>query len=216
MAKTKISEWDSSAAGNTDINGININEGCPPSTINNAIRETMAQVKDLQSGASGDTIPVLSGGTGSATASGARTNLGLGTIATQAASAVAITGGTANGLTSVATGTLAATGTTTLSGAVTSSNSLNVTGTMLVDGASGTSGQYLTSAGTGTTPSWTTLSLGTMSSQNANAIAITGGTLSGVTVGGVTIGTNASGTKTVSTSSPTGGSDGDLWYKYIP
>jgi hypothetical protein len=83
MAKTKISEWDSNASGNTDINGININEGCPPSTINNAIRETMAQVKDLQSGASGDTIPVLSGGTGSATASGARTNLGLGTIATQ-------------------------------------------------------------------------------------------------------------------------------------
>jgi hypothetical protein len=157
MAKTKISEWDSSAAGNTDINGININEGCPPSTINNAIRETMAQVKDLQSGASGDTIPVLSGGTGSATASGARTNLGLGTIATQAASAVAITGGTANGLTSVATGTLAATGTTTLSGAVTSSNSLNVTGTMLVDGASGTSGQFLTSAGSGNTPTWTTL-----------------------------------------------------------
>lgn len=42
-------------------------------------------------------VPVASGGTGATTASGARTNLGLGTIATQDASAVAITGGTLNG-----------------------------------------------------------------------------------------------------------------------
>ena len=54
MAKTKVSEWDSVAANNTDINSININEGCPPSTINNAIRETMAQIKDWQDGSSGD------------------------------------------------------------------------------------------------------------------------------------------------------------------
>ena len=39
------------------------------------------------------TLPVNNGGTGSTTASGARTNLGLGTIATQDANAVAITGG---------------------------------------------------------------------------------------------------------------------------
>ena len=61
MAKTKISEWDSVAANNTDINNININEGCPPSTINNAIRETMAQVKDYIDGSSGDYL-VNSGG----------------------------------------------------------------------------------------------------------------------------------------------------------
>ena len=54
MAKTKVSQWDSVAANNTDINSININEGCPPSTINNAIRETMAQIKNWQSGTSGD------------------------------------------------------------------------------------------------------------------------------------------------------------------
>jgi len=54
MAKTKVSQWDSVAANNTDINSININEGCPPSTINNAIRELMAQVKDWQDGSSGD------------------------------------------------------------------------------------------------------------------------------------------------------------------
>jgi hypothetical protein len=54
MAKLKVSQWDSTAANNTDINSININEGCPPSTINNAIREVMAQIKNWQDGASGD------------------------------------------------------------------------------------------------------------------------------------------------------------------
>ena len=76
MAKTKISEYDSTASNNTDIDSINIDEGCPPSGINNAIRELMAHLKDLQAGTSGDTIPVASGGTGSTTASGARTALG--------------------------------------------------------------------------------------------------------------------------------------------
>ena len=46
-------------------------------------------------------IAVAGGGTGSSTASGARTALGLGTIATQASSAVAITGGTITGITSL-------------------------------------------------------------------------------------------------------------------
>ena len=64
MAKTKISEYDVNASNNTDIDGININEGCTPSGINNAIREVMAHLKDLQSGVSGDTIPVAAGGTG--------------------------------------------------------------------------------------------------------------------------------------------------------
>lgn len=78
MPKTKISQYDSTSAGanlNTDIAGINIDEGCAPSGINNAIRTLMAQIRDLQSGVSGDSIPVTAGGTGSTTASGARTNL---------------------------------------------------------------------------------------------------------------------------------------------
>lgn len=78
MAKTKISEYSSTSAGaglNTDIATINIDEGCAPSGINNAIRALMAQLKDFQSGASGDTLPVLSGGTGAANATSARSNL---------------------------------------------------------------------------------------------------------------------------------------------
>ena len=80
MSKTKISQYDSTSAGanlNTDIAGINIDEGCAPSGINNAIRTLMAQIRDLQSGVSGDSIPVAAGGTGSTTTSSARAALGL-------------------------------------------------------------------------------------------------------------------------------------------
>jgi hypothetical protein len=59
----------------------------------------------------------------------------------------------------------------------------------------------------------TALGLGTMSTQNANAVAITGGTITGTTVNSNTVGSNSVGARTVSTSSPTGGSDGDIWYK---
>lgn len=77
MAKTKISEWSATPADNTDISNINIAEGCSPANVNNAIRSVMSQVKDLQAGTSGDTIPLTAGGTGSTTASAARTALGL-------------------------------------------------------------------------------------------------------------------------------------------
>jgi hypothetical protein len=77
MAKNKISEWSATPADNTDISNINIAEGCSPANVNNAIRSVMAQVKDLQAGTSGDTIPVTAGGTGSGTTSAARTALGL-------------------------------------------------------------------------------------------------------------------------------------------
>lgn len=56
MSKTKISEFSSDPANNTDIDGINIAEGCAPSGINNAIRELMAQLKEWQSGTSLDTF----------------------------------------------------------------------------------------------------------------------------------------------------------------
>ena len=89
MAKTKISEYDSTASNNTDIDGVNIAESCPPSGINNAIREVMAHLKDFQSGVSGDKLPIASGGTNAGTASDARTNLGLGALATKATVATA-------------------------------------------------------------------------------------------------------------------------------
>lgn len=77
MAKTKISEYSATPADNTDISNINIAEGCSPANVNNAIRSLMAQIKDLQAGTSGDTIPLTAGGTGATSASTARTALGL-------------------------------------------------------------------------------------------------------------------------------------------
>jgi microcystin-dependent protein len=79
MAKTKISEFDSTPANNTDIDSINIAEGCAPSGINNAIRELMSQLKDQQTGAAGDNFTV--GGnlavTGTSAFTGATTFTGI-------------------------------------------------------------------------------------------------------------------------------------------
>ena len=56
MAKTKISEYSSTAANNTDVANINIAEGCSPSNINNAIRAVMGHLKNFQDGSSGDSL----------------------------------------------------------------------------------------------------------------------------------------------------------------
>jgi len=50
MAKTKISQFDANAANNTDLNSISVAEGTAPSNINNAIRELMSQLADLNLG----------------------------------------------------------------------------------------------------------------------------------------------------------------------
>ena len=134
MAKTKISEWSATPANNTDIDNINIAEGCAPSGINDAIREMMAQIKDLYAGTSGDIIAVAAGGTGVGTSTGSGSNvlstsptlvtpaLGtpsalVGTNITGTATSFNINGTV--GATTPTTGaftTLAASGTVTLSG----------------------------------------------------------------------------------------------------
>jgi hypothetical protein len=70
MAKTKISEWSTTPASNTDIDGINIAEGCAPSGINDAIRDLMSQVRSWYGGTTGDTLAVAGGGTGAGTLTG--------------------------------------------------------------------------------------------------------------------------------------------------
>lgn len=50
MAKNKVSEWDVVSDNNLDIKGINISDNMPPSFVNDAMREMMAQIKQWQSG----------------------------------------------------------------------------------------------------------------------------------------------------------------------
>ena len=50
MSKTNITTWSDTASSNTDINSIDISEGCSPSNINNAMREIMKQVADINLG----------------------------------------------------------------------------------------------------------------------------------------------------------------------
>ena len=143
MAKTKVSQWDTNASGNTDINGININEGCPPSTLNNSVRELMSQIKNLQDGSSGDSF--------------------------------------------------------SNSGTLTSSGTMNVTGNLTLDGASGRAGQFLTSAGAGATPIWGSVTLGSIATQNSNAVNITGGSITGLSAFSTSGGTISATTLTANT-----------------
>lgn len=103
---------------------------------------------------------------------------GLGTMATQAASSVNITGGTVAG--------------STVSGNITG-NAANVTGTVAVaNGGTGatTLTGYVKGAGTSaltasaTIPNTDISGLGTMSTQNSSAVAITGGTIDNITLDG--------------------------------
>lgn len=55
MAKSKLTDWDTTAANNTDVGGINIAEGMLPSSVNNAMREMMAQVAKALAGT--DAVP---------------------------------------------------------------------------------------------------------------------------------------------------------------
>ena len=50
MAKNRVSEWDVVSDNNLDIKGINISDNMPPSFVNDAMREMMAQIKQWQSG----------------------------------------------------------------------------------------------------------------------------------------------------------------------
>ena len=136
-------------------------------------------------------IPVASGGTGAATLTGyvkgngtslmtasatiPNTDItGLGTMSTQGADAVTITGGTANGLTIGASNPAAATVTT-----------LRINSTLSLAGATGTAGQVLTSNGA-SAPTWATPTTGTVTSVAALTLGTTGTDLSSTVATGTT------------------------------
>ena len=107
MPKTKISEFSTTPANNTDIDGINIAEGCAPSGINDAIRELMSQLKDWQAGLSGDVTAIAAGGTGAATfaAAGLTTLTGTETLTNKTVEAGTFTNGYTEELVSASTST---------------------------------------------------------------------------------------------------------------
>ena len=135
MAKTKISEYSSTAGNNTDINSINLAEGMAPSLVNNAIRQLMAQLKNFQDGSAGDNVTV--GGnlsvTGTSTLTGTLTAT-AGLSGPLTSSSATITGGTINGAVIGGSSAQAITGTTVTAstgfvGGLTGNVTGNTTGT---------------------------------------------------------------------------------------
>lgn len=127
-----IFDWSTTPGSNGTVDGVNIAEGCPPAGINNAIRSVMALVRNtFASSLSGffagsSALPVANGGTGATNAAGIRSAAGLGTMATQNAGAVAITGGTVAGLSAPLALVSGGTGATTASAALAALGGLGV------------------------------------------------------------------------------------------
>jgi hypothetical protein len=194
-------------------NGITVPAGKTMWVYNNGT-DVVDATTHLTSLTLGTALPVASGGTGSNTASGARTNLGLGTISTQNANSVTISGGSITGITDLAVadgGTGASTagdartnlGATTLGGnlfiitnpsAVTfprfnadnTVSSLNAADfrSAIGAGTSSTTGTVTSVAGAGTVNGLTLT--GTVTSSGSLTL---GGTLSGVSLTSAVTGT---------------------------
>ena len=58
MAKDKLNDYSATNASNTDVGGVNVDEGMLPSAVNNALRELMTHLKEFADGTNG--IDVLS------------------------------------------------------------------------------------------------------------------------------------------------------------
>jgi hypothetical protein len=119
----------------------------------------------------------------------ARTNLGLGSIATQDANSVSITGGSITGITDLAVAD-GGTGASTLTGYVKGSGTTPLTASATI-------------------PSGDITGLGTMSTQNANSVAITGGTINGTSIGATTPSTVRATTLVVNDNTTLGSSNSD-------
>ena len=50
MPKDKLTDYSATNASNTDVGGVNIDEGMLPSAVNNSIRELMTHLKNFSDG----------------------------------------------------------------------------------------------------------------------------------------------------------------------
>ena len=130
-------------------------------------------------------LAIADGGTGASSASGARTNLGLGTIATQDANNVSISGGIIANVTldNVTVDVETLSNVTLVNVSVTSGTFTGITAANIA-GANISSGNATLTNVTATQANLTTANVGTL--QTAN-LQITGGSVSGVSFANVTI-----------------------------
>jgi hypothetical protein len=59
MSKTAISQYSATPSSNSDVDGIDISEGCPASNLNNAQRSLMSHLKEMDDGTSALTSPSM-------------------------------------------------------------------------------------------------------------------------------------------------------------
>jgi hypothetical protein len=59
MSKTAISQYSGTPSSNSDVDGIDISEGCPASNLNNAQRSLMSHLKEMDDGTSALTSPSM-------------------------------------------------------------------------------------------------------------------------------------------------------------
>ena len=95
-AQGRITAASSGSAGSGTVTSVDVSGGTTGLTYSGGPITTSGTITMA------GTLGIANGGTGATTASGARTNLGLGTMATQDANNVAITGGTISGVSGLA------------------------------------------------------------------------------------------------------------------
>ena len=100
MPKTNITQYSSTPSSNTDINNINIDENCPASGLNNAIRELMAHLKNVDTGSQALTALSV---TGNVSVGGTFTSTGIDDNASSTAMTLDSSGNVLVGVSSVQT-----------------------------------------------------------------------------------------------------------------